>query len=84
MASKYWDMIVVSLRNSYANANDTIALFCIQMQMMGMHQVIVTAIAIMADLIVIYRDKDYGDDNLVHAHLYQNTKQRYHIVCVNV
>ena len=69
------------LRNAYANANDTITLNSIQMQM-SMHQVIVTAIVIMADDKICH-DNDSGDDNLMHAHLHLNRKYCC-IVCVSV
>ena len=64
--------LIVRLRNAYANANDTITLNSIQMQM-SMHQVIVTAIVIMADDKICH-DNDSGDDNLMHAHLHLNRK----------
>ena len=48
---------MVRLRNAYANLNDTITLFSIQMQM-SMHLVIVTAIVNMADFIIIYHNNN--------------------------
>ena len=65
--------LLVSLRNPYANANYTITLFSIQMQM-KMHYVIVTAIVIMADYDKICHDNDCADNNLMHAHLHLNRK----------
>ena len=73
---------MVSLRNSYAKANNTITLFSIQM-LISMHQVIVTAIVIMADFVIICLDNDCGDDKLMYAHLHLNRKQRFRIVCVS-
>ena len=65
---------MVSLRNSYAKANDMITLFSIQMQM-SINWVIVTAIVIMADTIIICHDLDCGDNTLMHAHLHLNEKK---------
>ena len=59
---------MVRLWNEYANTNDTITLFSIQMQM-SIHQVIVTTIIIMADFMEICHDNDFADHNLMHAHL---------------
>ena len=76
-------LTMVRLQNGYTNANDTITLFSIQMHM-SMHDVVVTGIVIMTDLIKVYHDNNCGEDYLMHAHLHLNRKYRYCIVCVIV
>ena len=64
---------MVRLQIAYANVNDRITLFSIQIQM-TMHYVIVTAIVIMADYDLIWHDNYSGYENLIHAHLHLNRK----------
>ena len=71
---RFVSLTMVSLRSSYANANDTITLVSIQMQM-SMHLVIVTPIVIMADFIIICHDNDCDDYNLMHANLHLYRKE---------
>ena len=73
----------MNLRNLCVNTNNTITLFSIQMQM-SMHELIVTAIVIVAYFIIICNDNDCGDNNLMHAHLHLNRKKHYPFVCVSV
>ena len=64
---------MVSMRNSYANANDTITLLSIQMQM-EMHWDIITAIVIMAYYDNISHDNDCGDANVcVSVRIFANS-----------
>ena len=57
--------LLVSLQNSYADSNNTITLFYIQMQI-SMHYVIATAIVFMAEFYHC-RDNNYVDDNITGA-----------------
>ena len=59
--SNYKFQILVRLRNSYANVNNTIKLFSIQIQM-SMHWAFVATIVIMAAYDKICHDDNSGDD----------------------
>ena len=67
-------LLLVSLQNLYDNA----------IRLYAMHQVIVTAILIMADYDKICHDNDSNDKNLMHAHLHFNRNKRYRIICVSI